>query len=84
METEWDGDRNLLRKSKLKFKIIGDDKKEYSTIASKQTVPRQKTYLKLNDFNSGIYKINVDLIDMDGIIISSANTKIKILPCHGR
>ncbi len=84
VETEWDGDRKLLKKSKLKFKIIGVDKKEYSTITSKQTVPRQKTYLKLNDFNSGIYKINVDLIDMDGIIISSANTKIKILPCHGR
>ncbi len=84
MEIEWDGDRKLLRKSKLKFKIIGDDKKEYSTIASKQTVPRQKTYLKLNDFNSGIYKINVDLIDVNNEITGSANTKIKLLPCRGR
>ena len=84
VETEWDGDRKLLKKSKLKFKIIGDDKKEYSTIALKQTVQRQKTYLKLNDFNSGIYKINVDLIDVNNEITGSANTKIKILPCRGR
>jgi len=41
---------------------------------------RQKIYLKLNDITPGIYKLYVDLIDMDGKITSSANTKIKILP----
>jgi len=78
VEIEWEGERRLLKNSKLKFQIIGDDKKDYSTIMEKPTQPRHKIYLKLNDFNSGIYKLNVDLIDMDGIIISSANTKIKL------
>ncbi len=84
LETEWKGERKLLKKTKLEFKIIGNDNKEYVTINTKSTKPRQKNYLKLDNFIPGIYKINVNLIDMDGVIISSANTKIKILPCRRR
>jgi len=80
VEIEWEGERTALKSSKLKFKIVGNDKKNIETIVAKPMPMRQKIYLKLNDITPGIYKLYVDLIDMDGKITSSANTKIKILP----
>jgi len=79
VETEWVGDRRLLKKSNMKYKLVGNDGKEYTTFASKSPVPRQKVYLKLNNFVPGIYKLYIILMDSNNEEISSAKSKIKII-----
>ena len=79
VEAEWDGERRLLKKSSFEIKIIGIDKKEYITRVTTPPLPRQKIYLKLNDFIPGIYKLYVVLMDSSKEVISTAETKIKIM-----
>jgi len=79
VETEWVGDRRLLKKSRMKYKLVRNDGKEYTTFASKSPVSRQKVYLKLNDFAPGIYKLYIVLMDSNNEKISSVNAKIKIM-----
>ncbi len=79
VETEWVGERRMLKKSRMKYKLVGNDGKEYIAFASKIPVSRQKVYLKLNNFVPGIYELYIILMDSNNEEISSVKAKIKII-----
>jgi len=79
VEIEWEGERRLLKKSKIKFKMIGKNGKEYQITTLKSPVLRQKVYLELNNFVPGVYNLYIILLDSNNEEISSANVKIKVM-----